>query len=78
MKVKVFLESGETQLDADYALQKALELHSSGEVHDEQIFDDPAMLHVAERMESIHNKIYADMIREINDVLDEEYSHGGQ
>lgn len=77
-KVKILLENGETPLDADHALQKALELHTTGEIHDAQAFDDPAMVHVVQRMDDIHTKIYAEMIREITDVLDEEYSHGGE
>lgn len=77
-KVKILLEPGETQLDADNAIQKALEYHSSGEVHDDEPFDDPAMVHMAQRMEDIHTRIYADMVREISNVLDEEFSHGGE
>jgi len=77
-KVKILLEKGEDQLDADNALLKALELHTSGEIHQGEVFDDPAMLHVAQRAEEIHGKIYSDMIREINEVLDEEYSDGNQ
>lgn len=77
-KVKILLEKGEDQLDADHALQKALELHTSGEIHQGELFDDSAMVHTAQRMEEIHSRIYAEMIREINELLDEEYSDGNQ
>lgn len=77
-KVKIILEEGEDQLDADYALQKALELHTSGEIHQAELFDDPAMVHTAQRMENIHSRIYTDMIREINELLEKEYSNGNQ
>lgn len=77
-QVKILLEKGESPLDADHALQKALELHTTGQVHDGQIFDDPAMVHVAQRMEEVHARIYAEMIREICDELDKEYSYGGE
>lgn len=77
-RVKIFLNKNETELDADHAVQKAMEIHTSGAVHDEQIFSDPAMAHVAQRMNEIHDRMYGEMVREIQDVLDEEYSHGGE
>lgn len=75
-KIKVILEPGETELDADIALHKALEYHSSGDVHDGEAFDDPAMIHMAQRMDEIHTKIYNEMVREIIEELDKEYSDG--
>lgn len=74
--IKILLEPNETQLDADHALQKALEHHSSGGAHDDEAFDDPAMVDMAQRLEQLHSKIYADMIREIIEALDSEYSDG--
>lgn len=74
-KVKILLEPGETELDADAALQKALEFHSSGDAHSED-FDDPAMVHALQRMDAEHAKIYAEMIREVGDLLDKEYADG--
>ena len=76
-KVRIYLDPGETELDAAHALQKALDVQSSGAAHDEETFDDPAMNHVADRMEEIHARIYTDMLREISDVLDEEVSEHG-
>lgn len=77
-KVKILLEKGETPADADEALLKALAHHATGDAHDEDVFDDPAMMHMAQRLEEIHTKIQADMLREISDLLDKEYSHGGE
>lgn len=76
MRVKIILEDGESELDAANSLQKALEFHSSGAAHDDESFDDPAMVDMARKMEEIHSRIYTDMIREINELLDEEYSNG--
>lgn len=75
-KVKILLEPGESELDAAHAIQKALDFQSSGSAHDTEVFDDPAMVHMAQRMEEIHAKIYTEMVREITAVLDEEYTHG--
>lgn len=77
-KVKILLEPGETELDADIAIQKAFDYHSSGDAHIEEAFDDPAMVHTAQRLEEIHEKIYIEMIREITEQLDKEYSDGSQ
>jgi len=77
-KVKILLEPGETQLDADHALQKALELHSSGDIHQEDAFGDPAMHDLSQRLDHEHTKMYANMIREIIDALDAEYTDGHQ
>lgn len=75
-KVKILLEPGETELDADAAIQKALEFHATGEAHSEETFDDPAMAHLIQRLEEAHSKVYSEMIREISEVLDQEFSDG--
>lgn len=75
-RVKILLEPGETELDAAHDLQKALEFQSSGAAHDDQAFDDPAMVDLAQRLESDHSKMYTNMMREILDVIDEEFSDG--
>ena len=72
-KVKVLLEKGETQSDADEALLKALNHHASGDVHVTESFEDPAMVDVTHVMETEYNKIYAEMIQEISDELDKEF-----
>jgi hypothetical protein len=78
MKVKILLEQGETIADADQALFKALSHHASGDAHDGEAFEDPAMVHLSQRLEEMHANMYVAMTREIEAVLDEEYSHGGE
>lgn len=77
-KVKILLEDGETELDAQHALQKALDFQSSGQAHDGEAFDDPAMVDLSQRLEQDHAKMYLELIREISDVLDQEFSDGNQ
>lgn len=72
-KVKIFLEKGESMADAEEMLSKALKLHSSGDIHVEESFDDPAMIHAAERMQNIHEDIYDDMLKEILEEINKEY-----
>ncbi len=75
-QVKILLEPGETELDADSSLQKALDFHSSGDAHLDDAFNDPAMAHLMKRLDSEHSQMYSDMIQEILEVLDQEYSDG--
>lgn len=77
-KVKVYLEPGETEFDAEQALQKAFEHHSSGDAHNEESFDDPAMVDLANRLNQAHATMYAELTREITALLDEEFSDGHQ
>lgn len=71
--VKIFLNKGETLEEAEDLLFKSLNLHNSGEVHDEQTFDDPAMDHVCIRLQQEHKRIYQDLLNEIFMVLDQDY-----
>lgn len=75
-KVKIFLEPGETTQDAEDLLFKALNHHNTGEVHSSHSFQDPAMVSVAHKMESIHSKIYQEMLEEIFEALDKDYTSG--
>lgn len=72
-KVKILLEPGETELDAHEALSKALEIHNNGDTHVKESFEDPAMIHLSQRMDKIHEMIYKDMVQEIIDELDKEF-----
>lgn len=72
-KVKIYLDSDETQEEAEDSLFKAMNLHNSGDIHSSHSFQDPAMVSVAEKMEREHKKIYADMLQEIFEVLDQDY-----
>lgn len=75
-RVKILLEPGETELDVAHDLQKALEFQTSGQSHDEEAFDDPAMVDLANRLEQDHSRMYAAMMREILDAIDGEFSDG--
>jgi hypothetical protein len=74
--VKIILEKGETQQEAEEALLKALNSHSSGDIHFTESFEDPAMVDATHKMEKMHKDMYNEMIREINEALDDEYSDG--
>lgn len=76
-KVKIFLEPGETIQDAEDSLLKAMVHHNSGDVHSSHSFQDPAMVAIANKMENIHAKIYQEMLQEIFETLDQEYSENG-
>ncbi len=71
-KVKILLEKGETEREAEDSLLKAITSHNNGEVHTDG-FADPAMNDVVAKMQDIHNKMYQEMIQEICDALDSEY-----
>lgn len=74
MKIKIILDKDQTKEEAEDLLFKALELHKNGEVHIDESFDDAAMIDTENRLKTIHSKIYADMLEEINEALEEQYS----
>lgn len=74
-RVKIILGKDETMQEAEESLFKALNSHRNGEVHKED-FSDPAMRDVVARMQSAHDEIYAELMREIEEVLDQEYTDG--
>lgn len=76
-KVKIYLEDGETTRDAEEAISKAFNHHNSGDIHTHNTFQDPAMQAIADKMQEDHAKMYHDMLQEINEVLDQDYSDYG-
>lgn len=72
-KVKIFLGKNETIEEAELDLFKALNHHVSGEVHQSDSFDEPAIKSAADQLEIIHQEIYKEMIDEINLELEKEY-----
>lgn len=72
--VKIILDKEETELEAQILLHKALshQLGITSEV--EESFDDPAMIHLSQKLEETHAKIYQEMLTEILEALDEDYS----
>lgn len=75
-KVKIILDRGETQHDAEQDLVKAINHHSSGDVHSSHTFTDPAAESTALKMQDIFNKINNEMMEEIFQTLDEDYKDG--
>ena len=72
MKIKI---EGGTREEADIALYKAVTFHATGDAHKEE-FQDPAMADIANGVIDKHEKMFAELIREISDLLDQEYDHG--
>lgn len=72
-EVKIFLEPGEDEVDAQNALIKALDLQASGDTHLKESFEDPAMVDISDYMKKVGEDIYEEMIEEINNELDKEY-----
>ncbi len=75
-KIKVLLEKGETVFEAENLLLKALSSHTTGELHEEDRFEDPAMQDLVIRLEEEHSKMFKDMLSEIQEALDSEYQNG--
>lgn len=75
-KVKIILDSGETIQEAEDSLVKAIISQDQGQAHTEG-FEDPAMQSTVNRMEEVHKKIYQEMLTEIFEELDKEYSKNG-
>jgi DNA-binding MurR/RpiR family transcriptional regulator len=75
-KIKIILDDGETQHDAEQALVKAINHHSSGDAHSSHSFADPALESTIHKMEDTFNKINKDMMEEIFQTLDEDYKNG--
>lgn len=74
-QVKIILGKNETMQEAEETLYKALDMHRNGDAHKED-FSDPAMRDVVQRMQSAHDKMYKEMMQEIEEVLDQEYTDG--
>lgn len=75
-KVKIYLEKGEKIEDAEMQLRKALDLHDSGDIHERQDYVDPAMQHVMDTFEAMHEEAYKEMMDEVIREIDKEYESG--
>lgn len=71
--IKIYLEKGEEQHDAEELLFKALDLHRSGDAHKET-FADPAIADLFNELAKEHPQMWALMLSEINEILDEEFT----
>ena len=72
--VKITLEKGETIEQAEEKLYKALDSHRNGDLHTED-FTDPAMKDLIDKMLRMHDQTYQELLQEIFDELDKEYSN---
>lgn len=73
-KVKIYVENGETLEEAQEDIVKAIQYHSSGESHDEDLFEDPAMRSLTDRLEVLHQQTYNNIVKEISEALDKDYT----
>ena len=73
-KVKIILGKDEKLEKVESDLLKAMNFHVSGAAHDHESFQDPAMRDVAERLESLHEKMYKQMLVEIFEALEGDYN----
>lgn len=73
-RVKIFVDPGETIEEVEDSLLKAIAHHNSGDVHEGENFEDPAMNDVAEKMKAIHEASYQVMLQEIFALLEKDYT----
>jgi len=68
--MKIFLEKGESQEETEDLLFKALKAQRTGGTHNEQ-FPDPVMEHLASDLKADYRKRMADMMAEIEALLEQ-------
>lgn len=76
-KVKIILGPNDTQEQVENDLFKALQHHVGGDVHNGEQFADPTVTDAANIMEQKHKVIYAEMLEEINQLLEEDAIKNG-
>jgi len=74
IKVTITLPKGADDIDAQNALYKATRHHVSGDIHNDQPFDDAAMANLQDLLTKTHEDLYKVMLAEIIKVLDEDYN----
>ncbi len=74
-RVKIYLGKNETAEQAEELLHKALSSQRNGDAHSDD-FQDPVVRDVVDIAADAHEKMYQEMLREIADELDKEYSVG--
>lgn len=73
-KIEIYLQPGETELDAHNALCKALDVHNLGLTHNSASFEDPVLVAASKKMfAALEIEIYPDMFKEISAVIREAY-----
>ena len=72
MKVKIQVDKGQTQEEAEELLYKALDSHRKGAQHSED-FQDPVMDQLFAEMKENYGDIYDDMMQAIFAELEKEH-----
>jgi vacuolar-type H+-ATPase subunit E/Vma4 len=75
-KVKIYLDKNETQEDAEMQLRKDLDFHDNGDIHERQDYVDPAMQHLMDKLEALHQDMYEELIQEVIREIEKEYEDG--
>lgn len=68
-KIQIHLEPNENLEDTKELLIKALKAGSNGASHTEEMWSDPALQLIEEKLTRIQRKLYDEMINEIEEVL---------
>ncbi len=71
--IKIILEKDEKVAEVEQLLIKALDLHTSGDIHVEESFEDPAMIDLENHLKKLHKDIYSDTLNEVIELLNREY-----
>ena len=72
-EIKVKIDCGHlSPEEAEEELFKALDFQRSGDIHGDE-FLDSVMEETAQKMISLHEKVWSETLKEIEDILDEEY-----
>ena len=72
INVNIQLKKGQSPEEAEEMLYKALAFQRSGDIHGDE-FLDPVMQEASQKMIKMHEKVWADSLKEILELLDEEY-----
>ena len=75
-RIKIILKNGETREEVEEQLLKALNLHKSGDIHDSEKFEDPAMDDLENKIAKLHELMFQEMLNEVVAEIDREYSDG--
>lgn len=76
LNVKIGLEENQTPDEAEEILFKAFQAQRDGSLHEGK-FHDPAIEHLVSTMIKMHEAEYVEMLREISEALDKEYTPDG-
>ena len=74
-KIKILVGKNETIESAEDMLFKAMDMHRTGEIHKEE-FHDPAMRDLSQQIEAKHREMFKDLLEEVLNVIDSEYTNG--